>query len=211
MQLDAEPLRRVLIEAGAAETCAGPERVWSAVAGELSRSETRDVLEHSVSCGACSRALSIAREFHGGSPAARSRSLPPLLMWALPLAAVIAGVAWLGLTGEGPQRALQPSAVRAVEQGPLSSELPEGQPLSRTACLLDWSDAGEGARYSLVVTREDLEPLSSVAGLEESRYLLPAEALEKVEPGGVIAWRVSARLPDGRLVESITFFHRLEP
>ncbi|ANM30855.1 hypothetical protein ABI59_16640 [Acidobacteria bacterium Mor1] len=211
MQLDAEPLRLVLIEAGQAEACVGSEQVWSAVAGELSRAETRDVLEHSVACGACSRALSTAREFHAGDPPARRRTMPPVLIWALPLAALLAGVAWLGLTGEGPQRALQPSTVRAVGDGPLRSELPEAQPLSRDACLLDWTDAGEGARYSLVVTRDDLEPLVSVAGLEASNYRVAAEALAKVEPGGGIAWRVSARLPDGRLVESVTFFHRLEP
>ena len=201
MQFDAEPLRRVLIEAGQADTCVGSEQVWSAVAGELSRAETREVLEHSVACGACSRALSIAREFHAGDPPARRRSMPPVLIWALPLAALLAGVAWLGLTGEGPQRALQPSSVRAVGDGPLRSELPEA-PLSRDACLLDWTDAGVGARYSLVVTRDDLEPLASVAGLEESRYRVADRGSREGRTGRghrLAGQRPAARRPSGRV------------
>ena len=44
---NAEPLRRALVEADRDDACGGAETVWRAVAGELSRSETRDVLEHS--------------------------------------------------------------------------------------------------------------------------------------------------------------------
>jgi hypothetical protein len=75
---------------------------------------------------------------------------------------------------------------------------------------LRWTEAAPGARYSVRVLSKDLRPLAGAEGLERPEYLVPAEALQSVPPGGEIVWSVEARSRDGLRVASPTFINRLD-
>jgi hypothetical protein len=55
-----------------------------------------------------------------------------------------------------------------------------------------------------------MEPLSRGFGLDRPEFQVPDEALGSIESGSRVFWQVTARLPDGRRIESKTFFVRIE-
>ena len=56
-----------------------------------------------------------------------------------------------------------------------------------------------------MVTNARLETLIRRSGILRTEFLVPEAALDHVPPGSRVLWQVSARLPDGRRVESPTF------
>ena len=199
------------------DDCPAAEAIFDAVLGELEPEQRRAIVDHVAGCAACAADWRLAMEPSERSAAELPKllrgpwsALRPLARIALPAAAML--VAAIGLYAiYRAQQPVAPVAVyRAGEQATIRTLLDATRALPRPRALLRWSSAGEGARYSIDVTTEDLEPVASAHGLEEPEYLVPADALTRVPPGGTIAWKVEARLPDGRRVSSNGFLNRVE-
>jgi hypothetical protein len=90
------------------------------------------------------------------------------------------------------------------------SRLPEDAPLPRADCVLRWSEAPEGTRWSLQLSSEDLSLVHRADSLTKSEYRVPAEVLAAVPPGTKLLWQVEARLPDGQVRRSATFVNRIQ-
>jgi hypothetical protein len=73
MKLDDQTLRKAFAarteDAERSDTCPPPQRIWDAVAGRLSSSETKALLDHSNRCSACSVAWRMALEMMRQMPA----------------------------------------------------------------------------------------------------------------------------------------------
>ena len=184
------------------EGCPAPERIWDATHGALPPLEAREVVEHIAACSSCAADWRSVREaegaFSGPRHAVRAR-------WILAAAALLAGAVFLVT---GPWRPRSEPVYR--EEGPaIRSLVPEDAPLPRDHAVLRWTSPGPDAVFSVEVGRPDLTPVASARDLPDPSYLLPAGALAGIEPGGTIVWRVEARLPDGRRIESPAFLHTL--
>jgi hypothetical protein len=92
----------------------------------------------------------------------------------------------------------------------LRSELPADGALARDHCLLRWTPGPEGTTYQVRVMSEDHDPLARGRRLDRAEYLVPAAALGELPSEARIFWQVTARLPDGRTVDSETFDGRVE-
>jgi hypothetical protein len=108
-----------------------------------------------------------------------------------------------------PDRTTSPT-LRTQEGLTIESAVDEGTPLAREQCVLRWSAGPEGTHYDVRVMTAKLEPLVKREGIERPQFVVPEEALEGVSSGQRILWHVTARLPDGRRVESDTFFAEIE-
>lgn len=200
------------------EDCPAPDRLWSAVRGELPPSETRRLVNHTASCPACAEAWRLAREVVRESPGEASEVERPSpaasgrrwryasLAAAAAAAAVLAvvGVLWVQSPGGPPD-----SVYRQAEEGAIRSLVPDEEALPRDRVLLRWSGPEE-ARYDLRVSTEALDVLVTAEGLEEPEYLVRAAELEELPPSARLLWQVEATLPDGGRLASKTFVSRLE-
>jgi hypothetical protein len=143
------------------------------------------------------------REHRGGSRFEHSRWFPLAAAAAVVISlAAIAVLYW------------PPSDMAPVYRAPggewLQSAIPEEAPLPRERCLLRWTPGPEGTVYQVRVTNQKLDVLARAGGLEAPEFLVPVEALEGVAPGARIVWQVTARLPDGKKVDSTSFLARVE-
>lgn len=199
------------------ETCPAPETLWASARGELAPAENRALIDHTGRCPGCAEdwrlARSVARSLDRRAPADDSasaterprRGLVP--RWVAAAAAVLLAAAGVGVflwqtTDREPVYRDEPRAA-------IVSQVPEGEPLSRTDPTLRWSGP-EGATYALVVTTERLEVLVREDGLTGTEHTLPEPVVDGLEPGTVLLWHVEATLPDGARVPSRTFRVQLE-
>jgi hypothetical protein len=190
--------------------CPPAERVWDAVRGGVAGRECREIVEHTAACGACAEAWRLAVDLRrelasaapGGAAERARRRWAPLAAAAGLLLAL--GLAWrLGLPVAKP-------AYREPPGTAVQSLIPEDRTLRRERFLLRWSSDAAGARYNLLVSREDLEPVARARGLAEPRFLVPVAALADLPGGARLLWQVEVLLPDGERRLSPTFFARLE-
>jgi len=200
-------------------SCPDPGRIYDAARGVLPSGATREVVEHVALCPDCAEAWRLAAAFEeeagaGEEPVSvRARSpwyLRPVAAAAtLVLAALAAGLWWTVVTVPEEE-----PVYRAGGELEIRSLLPEGEPLPRDEAVLRWTlgEAGapEGTNYDLLVSGEDLQPLSEAGDLEEPSYQIPPGALEALPSGAQILWRVEAHLPDGRSARSPTFTTSVE-
>ncbi len=198
-------LARLAEVAGDGTVCPAPDLVVSSARQELSRADDREIVFHLARCSACGAAWRVAREV-----ARESRQAPVStgrLRWVAVAAMLIGavGAAVLYVTPHGDRSPVY----REQQADTLESRLSEAEPLSRTEFLLRWVAAPEGSSYDVVVTDERMRTLARAFGLTVAEYRVPVEALEGVESGQRLFWRVSARLPDGRRIESATFIARV--
>jgi hypothetical protein len=191
--------------------CPEPERLWSAVAGELPATDARSLVLHTAACPSCAESWRLARalvgETHVRRPAtARTRWRGgPLSMAAAVAAVVLAGGAVLRQsTGPVAPRYRDPrdEVLRAL--------VTEDRPFSRADCVLRWSAIGEGARYDLRVATTTLRVVYSVRGLAATEHPVPAEALAGLPAGTRLLWQVEATTPDGTRATSPTFVVRIQ-
>jgi hypothetical protein len=205
-EMDLEALRRAFAAgpsmAPAPAECPSPATIWMAVRGELPADELRTAIDHLASCPACTEEWRLARSFGELSEpaAAASEPQPPprwqlrtLTVW-LTAAGLAAALGVGGLLWRAPLPALRggpaaPSAPRLVAAA--------GEPRPRERCVLRWAGP-EGARYDVEVRTLAGRRVSQVRGLAVGSYLVPAAHLAPLAPGTVLAWQVSATLPDGR-------------
>ncbi len=197
--------------------CPEPDRIWQAVAGELPRAESAELILHTAACGACAE---IWRVGHRMAPAleappaqARWRANRTLHRLAIVAAAatVLFGVVSV-IQFRNPVRSPEEqSRERAAgETAPIYSLTPEDTPLPRAACLLRWSSAGEGTIYEIRVSTETLQVISSAKHLTAPEYLVPKSELAGLPPRARILWQVESLLADGSRATSPTMISRVE-
>lgn len=187
--------------------CPQAERLAESAAGRLSVAEQEAVVLHLADCGACAASWRLAREllveveFTRASVGAPSRS-----RW-IGLAAAAAAVTAIGvfLMQRPGEREVTSPVFREAAAVELKAAVDPDLPLPRDRLVLRWSGAPAGTVYDLRVTSERLEPLYRVFELDVPEQLVPAEAVGGLEPGSVILWSVSARLPEGRHLPPVTF------
>ena len=209
-------LKRAFVSGGAAldggSSCPSATEIWDAAHAQIDRSRAFGVVAHVGRCASCAADWSLAlggeeRPAADVEPVRRSPAMGWLRLAGA--AAVIVALGWLGLrnvresTTEPPFREMRTATeIRAL--------VPEGRPLPRSAPILRWTSAGEGARYTIELSAEDLTPLHTEHGLTATELTIPEDVLARIGPGGTIVWRVEARLADGSRIESSAFVHRVE-
>ena len=195
------------------EMCLSAEWVWDAVIGRQSGVALEAGLAHVTQCAACAEAWRVAHELlmaTGQLPAVArpTTAWPSWRVW-VPAAAAVAVLfvgagadrGWFDRATTGPGDA---DVIRGASPA-LTANLPEGAVCERAACRLSWSDAGDGARYTVRVTTGDLAPVAVATGLAEPAFTIPASDLQALAPQADVLWQVEAVLPDGRRLSSATF------
>lgn len=193
--------------AGDGRSCPAWEDLWSSAHGEMDRTGEDGILMHVGECASCAAAWRVARDLatdHAVGKRRRRFSLMHLAAAAI-LVVAVAGLGVVWLTPDDPA-----PVYRAMEGEWLQPEIPLDTPIARDDCLLRWTPGPVGSTYHVRVTGENLELLSVGRWLDEPEFLVPASALEELPPGSVLLWQVSARLPDGRNVDSGSFISRIE-
>jgi hypothetical protein len=203
---------------GSGDSCPDPAKFWDAQSGELPRHEVDALVAHTTSCPACAEAWRLAREMGAmderevvtESIEAPVRATP---WWRLRPVALAAGLLFLigaGLTlflaRPEPDPTDQKVTFRDTGPDAVRALAPEEKPLPRDACRLTWTPGPEGSRYTLRVTTEDLENVHLAEGLEKPELIVPAEKLEALAPNTRLMWQVQVFTPDGRRIQSPTFF-----
>jgi hypothetical protein len=199
---------------GNGDDCPEAERLVLSGRGELSPTDDEGVLLHLADCTACGAAWRIAREIGprrapSVHPAARRQLIRHTWVRAAAVAAMLLvamSAGWYFLAPD-PET---PTVYREQEVDLVRSSLEEDERLPRDRFVLRWSAGPEGTIYDVLVTSERMEPLSRGLGLDLSEFQVPEETLGGLESGSRILWQVTAYLPDGRRIESKTFFVRIE-
>ncbi len=201
-------LRRSAEVAGDGTGCPEAERLVSSARKDLPRDENAAIVLHIATCTSCAAAWRVARDVAGvplAAPSEIPRAVFPAgwIRWAaaaaVGLAAIVGGISVLGPEPE------TPAVYREQEDGTIRSLVPETEPIPRGDFLLRWSAAADGATYDLVVADARMRTLARVTDHAGTEVRVPGAALAELEPGSRVYWRVSARLPNGRTLESATF------
>jgi hypothetical protein len=201
-----EALAEVADAAGDGRNCPTAERIWLSARRRLEPAENEEVLLHVARCASCALAWRIAQDMDPGraveEPAPPVRRTGQRLWIGIAAAALVVAAIGLGIVFR-PGPTGEPGTVYRTQEGAwLRSTFEEGVRLPREEFVLRWTPGPEGTLYDVLVTSETLEPLAREAALESSTYQVPSEALEGLPAGSVILWQITARLPDGRTVES---------
>ena len=185
------------------------ERVWRAVAGEVSGEERRAVVLKVAEDPSWALAWRLAHELaeasrEGARPRVARRSWPaPFRYGALAASLLVA-------TGVGLwMREAPPPEYRDGDSERIESLVPESVSLPRTKAVLRWRSA-PGAAYTVRITSEDLARVHTSSGLKESQYQVPDEFLAPFPAGAKLLWQVEARFTDGSVVRGETFVAKLE-
>lgn len=212
-----DALRRAFVAGGESSAtgsaCPTAAEIWEASHAEVRPARAHDVARHVATCAACAADWHLA--LHSESRPAVAEPARPRPSaggrWAglAAAAAVLAGVAWLGLEGLG-ERETSPAFREAPGSATIRSLVPEDHPLPRDGAVLRWSTAGEGARYTVELSSQDLTPLHTQHALAVTEFSVPRDVIERLGTAPTLVWRVEARLPDGRRVRSGAFIHRIE-
>ena len=190
--------------------------------GTLEGDELRQVEEHLRSCLVCRQELAELRRLRR-EVKATSKAPPPgasglerlladveterrqdtrrrIRPWRPLLAAAVVAMA----LGVGMRSAWNPPEVPAEERAGRDADAVRSlvgleASLSRQAFILRWqaASAWHEARFSVIVTAEDLTLVAEVHGLEATEYQVPAAALAHLPAGARLFWRVEAIRSDG--------------
>lgn len=115
------------------------------------------------------------------------------------LAALVAATIGFGLW----TRMHAPAPEMRGAESALETSIEDGARLPRGAFRLEWKAVEEpGARYTVRVTTEDLQPVAEGRNLETPTYQVPESALSSLPAGTRLLWLVEARTADGRTVAS---------
>jgi hypothetical protein len=190
-------------ETGGRNECPSPELLVRSARGELSRRRDSAVILHIGACTACAAGWRVAREVAGQHAGKMPASPFTWARWAA-AAALLAVAVGGGVLLFSPDRT-GPAIYREQLDETIRSALPEDVPLPRDGFLLRWTSGPEGSIYDVLVTDERMNTLARGLGLDEAEYFVPETALADLRPNDRVLWQVSARLPDGRRIESPTF------
>ena len=206
-----DDLREAFVEASAGEDdfagCPDADRIYAAVAGELSPGETGEILDHVARHPACAEAWRLAKEIVAGEEG-RVATRPPAWVkwrWAAVLVLAVAAAWWARTLVMPPE-----PVFRQGDEVVIETLIPDDRLLPRESFLLRWSAGPEGARYRVRVSDPDLETLDEARELETAEHLVPEEALAALPAGAEVFWLVEMTLADGSTVTSETFIARVE-
>ncbi len=103
-------------------------------------------------------------------------------------------------------------ASNAASRGAGMEEIASPAPprLPRGAFVLRWTPGPPGTSYDIRVTTPSKAPVASATGLPRAEYRVDPAALAAVPRGGRVLWSVTARRPQGRVVESRPFSTEVE-
>ena len=199
---------------GNGDDCPEAERLVLSGRGELDPTDDEPVILHISACTACAAAWRIAREIGPSRapsvhPAARRPGFRRTWVRVAAAAAMLVVVSTAGWYFLAPDRG-DSVIYRQPEDELIRSLVEEDRPLPRDRFELVWSAGPEGTAYDVLVASERMEPLFRGLGLDRSELEVPEENLGAVESGSRVLWQVTAYLPDGRRIESKTFFVRVE-
>lgn len=191
--------------------CPRRDATWDAASGTLPPAQVEELLAHAATCAACSTAWRLARELDAATAAGVRDSRRPAparrARWIAGAAGLVAAAAIVVAVVGGGWR--EPPVARPEFRDPagarITSRLADGAPLSRSGAVLRWNPLADGAHYRVVVTTTDLAPVWHSEWIAATEAEVPASALGALPPGARIAWRVEARVPDGRRVASAAF------
>ncbi len=201
-------------------SCPDPDLLWEGARGQLSAGRTRELVDHTATCPACAEAWRMAfrlqkelaaqtaEESTGAlqTPAGRRRRRSWTTL-AASVAAVI--VAVIGIRYLGPGQTPVP-IYRDVDPAAIQSLVPDGRPLPRHNCILNWTPGPQGTHYNIRVATEDFEVVDRARALEEATHQLAPDALVDLPAGTKLFWQVEAILPDGSRKTSETFISVLQ-
>ncbi len=191
-------------------SCPSPETLWSAVRGELTPEQMREVLDHVAACAACAEDWRLAAEINRQEERAAigpGKVIPGRFGQWRPLAAAAALAAGL-LIAVGVYRTHQPvpePTYREAQHAGIRSLLPEGEAIPREAAVLRWSPLAGAVSYDVQVSTEDLRAVATVKGQTATAYRIPQSALAGLPSGSRLLWQVDALRPDGTHETSPTF------
>jgi hypothetical protein len=192
------------------QECPEPDRIWSAVRGELPADELREVLSHVALCASCAEDWRIAMAFE---EEARQREEARVIPFHRYQRWVAAAAAALVLTVSGKyihewQKEQGPPTYRG-EQTRIEAVVSTGEALPREAFVLAWKPVENAESYDLSVTDANLIVVAHQKGTSTT-YQIPAGDLAALSPGAKLHWTVTAFDEDGGILSTATFTNRLE-
>lgn len=213
----------------APEDCPPPERIWSALRGELAADEIRDVVDHTALCASCAEdwrlAAALLAEEPAAAPVVESHPITfpaaaprrrYMRGWQVRIASLAAAAAMVLIAVKIQQQGhdgREPAVVRGVTEiegvrPSLRLLVEDGAILRREDFKLRWSEAGEGASYRVWLGTEEgfgtSRPVARKGELKGTEHLIPPAALSHLRSGTKLLWWVEATLPDGTRLRSET-------
>jgi len=189
------------------------ERVWRAVAGELSGDARRELIDRLAANPALAQAWRAARELQANERADQSGAATAprqgrtwSLGWLATAAVLLLAAGGIVMV----QRSRPPvDTFRAAGGAALESLIPADASLPRDDFRLRWTPGPPDSRYQVRITTADLRVLASAAGISQAEYVVPSEALSSVRTGERVLWQVDATFAPGERKSSATFAARL--
>ncbi|HEY7169348.1 MAG TPA: hypothetical protein VH417_00805 [Vicinamibacterales bacterium] len=189
------------------------DRVWRAVAGELSGDERRALIDRLAANPALAQAWRAAHELQStrqadapAAVAASRRVRRPPFQWLAAAAVLLLAAGGIVII----QRSRPPvDTFRSTSGAALESLIPTDASLPRNDFRLRWTPGPPDSRYQLRVTTADLRVLATATGIPQAEYVVPSEALSSVRTGERVLWQVDATLASGERQSSATFAARI--
>ena len=200
---DVERLRAALARLG--EDADWPEadsdRLFSALHGEMTAEERREVVDELIRNPRAAAAWRLARELEPDERAPARAGTAGQWRWmaVAAMAVLAAGAAWQFVP-----RSSDVPIYRSAEPRQIESALPADATLTRPDAVLRWTPV-EGARYHVRVLTPDLDLIDEREDLTEPEYRLADEVLRAVPAGGRILWQVEATVRGTSPIVSPTF------
>lgn len=197
--------------------CPSDNQLWASAAGDLESVCNEAIIFHLADCTECSTIWKLAREILPPGQTADSSvvAMKDRVRTYSVRRSLLQAVAAVVVVGVGIAAAFflktdstTPPVYRQQQDSINIKPLPGADALPRSACLLRWTAGPIETRYDLVVTDDSLEILATVKGLEKSEFLLPQETISSSTQK--ILWRVTAHLPDRRMISSETISTTIE-
>jgi hypothetical protein len=186
------------------------DRIWRAVAMELSAHERRELVERVATDPAFAEAWRIAREISDAS----SASPADVCGWRLTVAPWCAAAAVLLL---GVASALfvvvnrpQGDTYRDQRSTIVESLVAPDAALPREDFRLRWTAGPSGSRHDLRVLTQDLRLLSSATSLAMPEFVVEPGLLAGLPAGARVLWQVDVTLATGLRFSSQTFVVRVK-
>jgi hypothetical protein len=181
-------------------------------AGELPHAERAAFAEHVASCETCAETVRLFPDVKSWADRASNRLGPagPKMtfrsLWPLAAAVVLAA----GLAAVNRFRPANSPSYRASAAADLRSLLEPDRPLPRAAFRLRWTPGPAGSRYSVLVAKEDLTPVSRADGLTVPEFLVEDRLLADLPSGSNVIWNVRSTSADSPGRSSPTFVTTVE-
>jgi len=194
--------------------CPSSAVIARGASGELSHEERVAFAGHLAACEKCSELVRLYPDVKSWADRASARlgAASPRTnfraAWLLAAAAVV--VLGVGLVAVTRLRPPESPSYRAGASVELRSLLEPDRPLPRAAFRLRWTPGPAGSRYSVLVARENLAPITRAEGLTVPELLVEERLLADLPSGSRVLWKVRAIPPGSSALASPTFVTTVE-